>query len=88
MERASDAEIAVVARTERRILVTFNADFNAVRDLAPGDPGVIRLRIEPQTVEVVHPVLDRLFRTVDAERFEGALTTVTPHRVRIRKLQE
>ena len=86
MARAPDAEIAAVAKVQGRIVMTFNADFADLRELGPGHPGVIRLRIEPQTSESVHPVLDALFRTVNTERFKGALVTVTSARVRIRRL--
>jgi predicted nuclease of predicted toxin-antitoxin system len=87
MERAPDDGILAVARAQDRILITFNADFSDPRALASGHPGVIRLRIEPQTIEVVHPILERLFRTLSEERLRGALVTVTPVRVRIRHLR-
>ena len=85
MSRSSDEEIAAAARRENRIVMTFNGDFSDVRALDPGHPGVIRLRIEPQIIEVVHPVLARFFEQVAWERLAGALTTVTNARVRIRR---
>lgn len=83
---ASDAELQEWACENGRIVVTFNADFADIRSVPPGaNPGVIRLRIEPQTIEVVHPVLAALFRTVPHGDFAHALTTVTNSRVRIRR---
>lgn len=86
LSRATDGEIAAVAIAQDRIFMTFNHDFVDIRDFPVGsNPGVIRLRIEPQTPEVVHPVLEALFRTVPHDRLKGALTIVTRSKVRIRR---
>lgn len=85
MSRASDRDIAEVAVAEDRVIVTFNHDFGDLRDFPiGGTPGVIRLRIEPQTLETVHPVLETVFRRIDHKKFKRALTTVTKDKVRIR----
>lgn len=56
LERATDQEIMDVARSQNRIVITYNSDFADIRDFPPGShPGVIRLRIHPQTDEMLHP---------------------------------
>lgn len=86
MGRATDQDIAQWAITQDRIIVTFNHDFGDIRNFPVGsNPGVIRLRIEPQTLEVVHPVLEALFSSVEHEKLKGALTIVTRNKVRIRR---
>ena len=86
MERATDDEISAWASENGHIVVTFNEDFADIRSFAFGEnPGVIRLRIEPQTTEVVHPVLEALLRDIPHQQFMGALTIVSPTKVRIRR---
>ncbi len=86
MARASDAQIAETAAELKRVIVTFNADFGDVRHFPPGtNPGIIRLRIHPQTEEIVHPILANLFERVSEEQIEGALVAVDNHKIRIRK---
>jgi predicted nuclease of predicted toxin-antitoxin system len=86
MHTATDAEIARWAAENDRIVMTFDSDFGGIRTFPIGSaPGVIRLRIEPQTTEVVHPVLEALFRTIEHESLRRALTTVTRSKIRIRR---
>jgi predicted nuclease of predicted toxin-antitoxin system len=83
----SQQDIAPWATAQNRIIVTFNHDFGDIRDFPVGsNPGVIRLRIEPQTLEVVHPVLETLFSNVEHEKLKGALTIVTRNKVRVRRV--
>jgi len=86
IERLSDDEIMEIAKELNRIVVTFNSDFGDIRYFPPGShPGVIRLKIEPQILEVVHPILKYLFKTVKHTDLENALTIVTESKIRIRK---
>ena len=86
LKKATDDEIMEVATEKDRIVVTFNSDFGDIRVYPPGScPGVIRLRIEPQTIEVVHPVLEHLFSSIEHEELKGTLTTVTRDKIRIRR---
>lgn len=86
METTSDEEIGAWAADNDRIVMTFDSDFGDIRAFPPGsNPGVIRLRIEPQTTEVIHPVLEALFSDIDHEKLRGALTIVTRSRIRIRR---
>jgi predicted nuclease of predicted toxin-antitoxin system len=85
LQQASDDEIAKVARDIDAVIVTFNMDFADIRFYPLGaHAGVSRLRIEPQTIEVVHPILENLFTTIPGEQFQGALTTGTKDKIRIR----
>jgi predicted nuclease of predicted toxin-antitoxin system len=86
LETATDKDIAADAAQEARIVVTFDADFGDVRDFLPGTyPGVIRLRIHPQTIEFLHPVLRDFFAKASEEDLLGALVTVEPGFYRIRR---
>ncbi len=85
MSAATDQEIAQYAISHNRIVVTFDHDFGDIRDFPVGsNPGVIRLRIEPQILEVVHPILKYLFDNVEHEKLKGALTIVTNSKIRTR----
>ena len=83
---ASDEEVYGLAKGEGRVVVTYDLDFSrrymAHRDL----PGLILLRVHPQTVEVLHPILKDFLRRVKPEELEGAIATVEPHRYRIRRV--
>jgi len=85
LEQAADDEIVKIAQTLGAVTITFNMDFADIRFYPPSaHSGVIRLRIEPQTIEVVHPILKNLFTTIPHDQFKGALTTVTKDKIRIR----
>ena len=85
MQRASDSEILERAISEGRVLLTFNSDFGDIRYYQPHTHmGIIRLRIDPQTTEVVHPILRAALALLSAKEIEGKLVTVTRSRVRIR----
>lgn len=85
MATTVDDAIAQWAADNDRIVVTFNHHFGDLHAPLGGNPGVIRLRIEPQTLEVVHPVLQFLFSTIPHAKLRGTLTTVTRDKIRIRK---
>lgn len=85
MQTASDPEILERAVLEGRVLLTFNSDFGDIRYYPSGThTGIIRLRIDPQTAEVVHPVLRAALASLSGEEIAGKLVTVTRDRVRIR----
>lgn len=86
LERADNKEILAVAKELDRIIITFNFDFSDIRSLQPGtNPGIIFLRIEPQTMEIVHPILKHLFSTIKWSELKNALTVVTNSKIRVRK---
>lgn len=67
-------------------LVTFDADFaeRAYWGREP-HPGMVRLRLEPQTPEHVLPVLRRFLATYPPEQIKNALVILTEKKVRIRR---
>jgi predicted nuclease of predicted toxin-antitoxin system len=87
LQHASDIQILAAAIGQRRLVLTYNADFGDVREFPPGTYlGVIRLRIHPQIDEVVHPILERVFDLIPPEALLGALTVVDNHKIRIRRV--
>lgn len=58
----SDEEIVLLAKKERRIIVTFDLDFGEIYHFKEkGKMGVIVLRLEDQTVESVNKTLHKFF---------------------------
>ena len=82
---ATDEEILRVAVNQDRILLTYNADFSDIRIFPVGThTGIIRLRLQEQTAEDLHPVLSNLFRQLAGKDIAGKLITVTKTTIRIR----
>lgn len=80
-----DGTVYSLAKGERAILLTFDGDF-ANTFLSHGDlPGLILLRVHPQTFDVLHPVLEDFFARVPQEMLAGAMTVVERGRYRIRR---
>lgn len=87
MSGMPDDEIYRLAKEEGRILVTFDLDF-ARRFMAHKDlPGLVILRVHPQTLEVLHPILRNFFREVSLESLKGAIVTVESDRFRVRRVR-
>jgi predicted nuclease of predicted toxin-antitoxin system len=84
---AADADIIQLAEREGRVIVTLDADFHALLALAGASlPSVVRIRIEGlKGVEVARLIVEVLRRCKD-ELEAGALVSVQPNRVRIRRL--
>jgi predicted nuclease of predicted toxin-antitoxin system len=84
---ASDEQVYAHAAKENLILVTFDITFSrryiSGRDL----PGLILLRIHPQTTEVLHPVLADFFSRFGESKLSGCIAVVERHRYRVRKLR-
>jgi len=58
-----DEEIVALAKTEGRVIITFDTDFGEIYHLRERAAiGVIILQLRDQTVEAVHRVLDQFFR--------------------------
>ena len=83
---SSDEEALARARTEKRILITFDKDFGELvfRSRRPGNPGVILLRIPMISSEyVARLVVEILTSRTD---WEGHFSGVEEDRVRMRAL--
>lgn len=87
MRKASDEEIMNFATREKRVILTFNGDFGSLLDfpLKEDYPGVIRLKVYPQTIEFLHPILEDFFAKKKPEEIEGSLVIIDNWRYRIRK---
>ncbi len=84
---ASDAEIYEFAKAEGWILVTYDLDFSRRFMADKGLPGLILLRVHPQTLEVLHPVIQDFLEKAKPEELQGAIATLEIHRYRLRKVR-
>jgi predicted nuclease of predicted toxin-antitoxin system len=84
---ADDAAILEKGREEKRIVITFDADFHALLALSrAATPSVIRIRIEglygKKAADLIQAVLTRCVEDLK----QGAVVTVRPKRIRVRRL--
>jgi len=84
---ADDASILKRARDEERTVVTLDADFHALLALSRAtSPSVIRIRIEglygQKAADLIQAVLTHCRQDLE----QGAMVTVQPRRIRIRRL--
>lgn len=84
---ASDAEVYALAKAEDRVLITYDLVFSRRYMAAKDLPGLILLRVHPQTVEILHPVLEDFLGRVKPEELKGAIAMVEPYRYRIRRVR-
>lgn len=83
---ASDSSILEIAKQQNRIVLTFDSDFADVREFPIGShPGVIRLKVIPQTVEVLHPILLKFLQALETENIHGCVVIIDNWRVRIKR---
>lgn len=84
---ASDEHIYTHAVRGSLVLVTFDIAFSrryiSERDL----PGLILLRVHPQTTEILHPVLADFFSRFAESQLSSCIAVIERHRYRIRKLK-
>ena len=87
LANAIDADILEYARREDLVVVTLDADFHALIALSGASaPSVVRIRIEGLGGPELAELLGRVVADVGAQLKTGALASVTPHRVRLRRL--
>jgi predicted nuclease of predicted toxin-antitoxin system len=84
---ATDNEILQRGRQEGRVVVTLDADFHALLAFSKAlSPSVVRMRIEgltgPMAANVIREAVSRSKEDLES----GALVTVQPGRIRIRRL--
>lgn len=84
---AADAVILEHALREGRIVVTLDADFHALLAFAGAmEPSIIRIRIEGLRAEALVALIRRVLDEYDEELELGAMVTVQPGRIRVRRL--
>ncbi len=83
---AVDPIVAMHAKSEDRVLATFDLDFADIRNYPPGThPGIVVLRLLHQDVRNCVLAFSRLLISVTAADFAGNLIIVEDQRVRIRR---
>ncbi len=84
---ATDNEILQRGRQEGRVVVTLDADFHSLLAFSKAvSPSVIRIRIEGLTGPVAANVIREAVLRSKEDLENGALVTVQPGRIRIRRL--
>jgi predicted nuclease of predicted toxin-antitoxin system len=84
---ATDDEILQRGRQEGRVVVTLDADFHSLLAFSKAvSPSVIRIRIEGLTGPAAAHVIKEAVLRSQGDLENGALATVQPGRIRIRRL--
>jgi predicted nuclease of predicted toxin-antitoxin system len=87
MSAAEDTNILKRAQEDGRVVVTLDADFHALLALAGAlTPSVIRIRIERLRAQALTKLLLTVVGACEEDLAQGAVVTVEPSRVRIRRL--
>ena len=85
--RMADPDIVAKARSESRIVLTFDLDFGEIMALSGNtSPSVILFRMRNQTPRVVTPRLLRVIQECEEQLFTGAFVTVEDYGYRLRRL--
>ncbi len=82
---ASDTLVLEKARAENRILITRDNDYGHLVFVGGAGPGVVRLVICPDTVQVIHSVLLLMLSQIDEARLWESFVVIEPDRYRVRK---
>jgi len=84
LSRATDQELFSTAQSLPAIIITYDEDFADQRLFPVGSHhGVVRLRVEPTTVEVTTDALERLFRDFSVTELRHNLTIIESDRIRV-----
>jgi predicted nuclease of predicted toxin-antitoxin system len=87
MQRAPDAQVIALARTDGRIVLSFDLDFGDLLALGVMDkPSVILFRLADERAESVNRRLSTVLNERLTELESGALILVQDTRYRVRKL--
>ncbi len=87
MHRASDRDLLSKSNESDRLFITRDKDFGALVFLEEKvSKGVILLRIEPQTIEMGHYQLQRLFKEYTEKQLKQLFCVIEKNRYRIRRL--
>ena len=87
MSRAEDSAIIALARLEKRMVVTLDADFHALLAVSGATgPSVLRIRMEGQKADQVVALVERVLALASDELNQGAMITLVDGKVRIKLL--
>ena len=87
LAKAADAAICDFARSDDRVVLTFDLDFGAILALdVQTSPSVIIFRLTDETAPSVNARLDVVIRDQSSTLQEGALVLVEDSRYRVRTL--
>ncbi|MGO9566983.1 MAG: DUF5615 family PIN-like protein [Desulfomonilaceae bacterium] len=87
LSTAGDAVVLQRGHDEGRIIVTLDSDFHAILALSGAmTPSVIRIRIEGLHGKKTASLIQRVITLYEEDLDQGAVVTVQPGRVRIRRL--
>src|SRR5688572_19664909 len=87
MQRAPDAQVIALARTDGSIVLSFDLDFGDLLALGVTDkPSVILFRLADESAESVNRRLSAVLNEQVTELESGALILVQDTRYRVRKL--
>ena len=82
---ASDAQISLVCREEKRVLVTLDTDFCNILAYPPEThPGIIVIRTLDQSKPIVLGFIENIANAVKSERVDGRLWIVQKDGIRLR----
>lgn len=83
LQRAPDLELLRKAAELDRVLITRDKDFGSLLFLREKpQQGVIRLAIDPTTIDAVHGELDNVLENHESEELKRAFCVVEPGRVK------
>ena len=84
---ADDTDILQRAQEDERVVVTLDADFHALLALTEAtSPSVVRIRIERLRAQALTNLLLTVFSECEEDLEQGAVVTVEPNRIRVRRL--
>jgi predicted nuclease of predicted toxin-antitoxin system len=87
LARAEDAAILSQARSEDRIILTFDLDFGELLALSRSvGPSVVVFRLQDQTAASVTPKLLEVLDRCEADLLAGVIVVVEETRFRVRRL--
>ena len=79
-----DNEIANIAKSENRIIITFDRDFGNILLFPPQQySGIIFIRIRPPLINTTFSAILNLLKLVKPEEFKGKLFVLLAHGFRV-----
>ncbi|MBI5215541.1 MAG: DUF5615 family PIN-like protein [Ignavibacteriae bacterium] len=86
LSTAEDPLILNRAKELDRIIITYNGDFADIKEVPLGThPGVIRLKVIPQTEDILHPILEHQLKILSRQDISGCLIVIDNWKMRIKR---